>query len=165
MGRTIRVENGLLRVPNHPVIPFIEGDGIGPDIWKATRKVLDGAVAKASGGSRKIEWKEALAGEKAFEETGEWLPQTTIDLIAEHVVSIKGPLTTPVGRGIRSLNVTLRQVLDLYACVRPCRYIPGVPSPVKGAREAQCCHLPREYGRCLRRCGMGRRDSRGRRIN
>ena len=131
MGRIISFGNGRLQVPNHPVIPFIEGDGIGPDIWKATRKVLDGAVAKASGGSRQIEWKEVLAGEKAFEETGEWLPQTTIDLISEHVVAIKGPLTTPVGRGIRSLNVTLRQVLDLYACIRPCRYIPGVPSPVK----------------------------------
>ncbi len=131
MGKTISVENGRLQVPNHPVIPFIEGDGIGPDIWQATRKVLDGAVAKASGGSKQIEWKEVLAGEKAFEETGEWLPQRTIDLIAEHLVSIKGPLTTPVGRGIRSLNVTLRQVLDLYACIRPCRYIPGVPSPVK----------------------------------
>ena len=131
MGRIISFGNGRLQVPNHPVIPFIEGDGIGPDIWKATRNVLDGAVAKASGGSRQVEWKEVLAGEKAFEETGEWLPQTTIDVIAEHIVSIKGPLTTPVGRGIRSLNVTLRQVLDLYACIRPCRYIPGVPSPVK----------------------------------
>ena len=131
MGKTIRVENGRLRVPDHPVIPFIEGDGIGPDIWNATRKVLDRAVEKASGGSRKIEWTEVLAGQKAFEETGEWLPQATIDLISEHAVAIKGPLTTPVGRGIRSLNVTLRQVLDLYACIRPCRYIPGVPSPVK----------------------------------
>ena len=131
MGKRISVENGRLQVPDDPVIPFIEGDGIGPDIWKATRKVLDGAVAKASGGAKQIEWKEVLAGEKAFEETGEWLPQTTIDLISEHVVSIKGPLTTPVGRGIRSLNVTLRQKLDLYACIRPCRYIPGVPSPVK----------------------------------
>ena len=131
MGKRISVENGRLQVPDDPVIPFIEGDGIGPDIWKATRKVLDGAVAKASGGAKQIEWKEVLAGEKAFEETGEWLPQTTIDLISEHVVSIKGPLTTPVGRGIRSLNVTLRQKLDLYACIRPCRYIPGGPSPVK----------------------------------
>ena len=95
MGKTIRVENGRLDVPDYPVIPFIQGDGIGPDIWNATQKVLDGAVAKASGGSRKIEWKEVLAGEKAFEETGEWLPQATIDLISEHAVAIKGPLTTP----------------------------------------------------------------------
>ena len=131
MGKKIRVEDGRVQVLDHPVIPFIQGDGIGPDIWNATRSVLDGAVAKASGGSRRIEWKEVLAGEKAFEETGEWLPQATIDLISEHAVAIKGPLTTPIGRGIRSLNVALRQVLDLYACVRPCRYIPGVPSPVK----------------------------------
>ena len=131
MGKTISVENGRLQVPDNPVIPFIQGDGIGPDIWNATRKVLDGAVVRASGGARRIEWKEILAGEKAFEETGEWLPQETIDLIAAHAVAIKGPLTTPVGRGLRSLNVTLRQVLDLYACIRPCRYIPGVPSPVR----------------------------------
>ena len=131
MGKTISVENGRLQVPDNPVIPFIQGDGIGPDIWNATRKVLDGAVVRASGGARRIEWQEILAGEKAFEETGEWLPQETIDLIAAHAVAIKGPLTTPVGRGIRSLNVTLRQVLDLYACIRPCRYIPGVPSPVR----------------------------------
>ncbi len=131
MGKLISVENGRVRVPDDPVIPFIRGDGIGPDIWSATRKVLDGAVEKAFGGSKRIEWKEILAGEKAFEETGEWLPQATVDFIAEHAVAIKGPLTTPVGGGLRSLNVTLRQILDLYACVRPCRYIPGVPSPVK----------------------------------
>ncbi len=131
MGEIIRVVEGQLLVPDEPVIPFIEGDGIGPDIWKATKKVVDGAVERAFGGSRRIEWKEVLAGEKAFEKTQEWLPQDTIDLISQHAVAIKGPLTTPVGRGIRSLNVTLRQVLDLYACVRPCRYLPGVPSPVR----------------------------------
>ena len=131
MGEIIRVVEGQLLVPDEPVIPFIEGDGIGPDIWKTTKKVVDGAVERAFGGSRRIEWKEVLAGEKAFEKTQEWLPQDTIDLISQHAVAIKGPLTTPVGRGIRSLNVTLRQVLDLYACVRPCRYLPGVPSPVR----------------------------------
>lgn len=131
MGERIKVSKGGLLVPDHPIIPFIEGDGIGPDIWRATRAVLDGAVDRAFGGSRRIEWKEVLAGEKAFEKVGEWLPQGTVDEISEHVVAIKGPLTTPVGGGIRSLNVTLRQVLDLFACVRPCRYLRGVPSPVR----------------------------------
>ena len=135
MGEIIRVVEGQLLVPDELVIPFIEGDGIGPDIWKATKKVVDGAVERAFGGSRRIEWKEVLAGEKAFEKTQEWLPQDTIDLISQHAVAIKGPLTTPVGRGIRSLNVTLRQVLDLYACVRPCRYLPGVPSR-SGSRKS-----------------------------
>jgi isocitrate dehydrogenase len=121
---------GIL-VPDNPRIPFIEGDGIGVDIWKATKLVIDAAVEKAFSGRRKIDWIEILAGEKAKEETGKWLPEETVESIAEHVVAIKGPLTTPVGGGIRSLNVTLRQVLDLYACVRPCRYIPGVPSPVR----------------------------------
>ena len=124
-------DKGGINVPDCPVIPFIEGDGIGPDIWNATRRVLDAAVEKAYGGAKKIEWKEILAGEKALEKTGEWLPQTTLDAITEYVVAIKGPLTTPVGEGIRSLNVTLRQELDLYACVRPVRYFQGVPSPVK----------------------------------
>ncbi len=124
-------DKGGINVPDCPVIPFIEGDGIGPDIWNATRRVLDAAVEKAYGGSKKIEWKEILAGEKAVEQTGEWLPQATLDAITEYVVAIKGPLTTPVGEGIRSLNVTLRQELDLYACVRPVRYFQGVPSPVK----------------------------------
>ncbi len=125
------MEEGGLQVPDRPIIPFIEGDGIGPDIWSATQKVLDGAVSKAYAGRRRIAWKEILAGEKAKEQTGEWLPQATVDAIPEHRVAIKGPLTTPVGGGIRSLNVTLRQVLDLYACVRPCRYVAGVPSPVR----------------------------------
>jgi isocitrate dehydrogenase len=124
-------DKGGINVPDCPVIPYIEGDGIGPDIWNATYRVLDAAVDKAYGGSKKIEWKEILAGEKAVEKTGEWLPQATLDAIREYVVAIKGPLTTPVGEGIRSLNVTLRQELDLYACVRPVKYFKGVPSPVK----------------------------------
>ncbi len=123
--------NGFLDVPATPVIPFIEGDGIGPDIWAAAQKVLDAAVAKSYSGTRKIQWLEILAGEKAFEKTGEWLPQETIEALKKYVVSIKGPLTTPVGEGMRSLNVALRQVLDLYACVRPVRYYQGVVSPVK----------------------------------
>jgi len=123
--------DGVLNVPTNPVIPFIEGDGIGPDIWAAARKVLDAAIARCYGGVRKIEWLEILAGEKAFKATGEWLPQETLDALKKYVVSIKGPLTTPVGEGMRSLNVTLRQVLDLYACVRPVRYYQGVVSPVK----------------------------------
>jgi len=124
-------EEDRLTVPDRPIIPFIEGDGTGPDIWKATRLVLDGAVEKLYGGSRSIAWLEVLAGEKAYAQTGDWLPQDTLDAIQRYRVAIKGPLTTPVGGGIRSLNVTLRQVLDLYACVRPVRYYPGVPSPVK----------------------------------
>jgi isocitrate dehydrogenase len=120
-----------LEIPDRPIIPFIEGDGTGPDIWRATRRVLDGAVEKVYGGSRSIAWFEVLAGEKAYNQTGEWLPQDTLDAIQQYRVAIKGPLTTPVGGGIRSLNVTLRQVLDLYACVRPVRYYAGVPSPVK----------------------------------
>ena len=130
-GRKIEFENGQMKVPDSPLIPFIEGDGIGPDIWRATRTVIDAAVAAAYQGRRQIVWVEILAGEKAMKQTGEWLPQATVDAIAAHAVAIKGPLTTPVGGGIRSLNVTLRQVLDLYACVRPCRYIPGVPSPMR----------------------------------
>ena len=127
--------DGHLRVPQTPIIPFIEGDGIGPDIWAAARKVLDAAVAKSYGGDKAIHWLEILAGEKAFQQTGEWLPQATIDALKKYVVSIKGPLTTPVGEGMRSLNVTLRQVLDLYACVRPVRYYQGVVSPVKAPEQ------------------------------
>ena len=127
---TIKADGSLI-VPKNPIIPFIEGDGTGPDIWAAARRVLDAAVAKSYNGSRTIEWLEILAGEKAFQRTGEWLPQETIDALKKYVVSIKGPLTTPVGEGMRSLNVTLRQVLDLYACVRPVRYYQGVVSPVK----------------------------------
>ena len=122
--------NGKLNVPSHPTIPFIEGDGIGPDIWKASVRVFDAAVEKAYGGSRKIEWKEVLAGEKAFNATGSWMPEATMDAFKEYLLSIKGPLTTPVGGGIRSLNVALRQELDLYVCLRPVRYFEGTPSPM-----------------------------------
>ena len=127
----IVVENGVLNVPNNPVIPFIEGDGIGPDIWAAASRVIDAAVEKAYNGEKKIEWLEVLAGEKAFNQTGEWLPQDTLDKINEYLIAIKGPLTTPIGGGIRSLNVALRQELDLYVCLRPVRHFDGVPSPVK----------------------------------
>lgn len=127
----IVVENGVLNVPNNPVIPFIEGDGIGPDIWAAASRVIDAAVEKAYNGEKKIEWLEVLAGEKAFNQTGEWLPQDTLDKINEYLIAIKGPLTTPIGGGIRSLNVALRQELDLYVCLRPVRHFEGVPSPVK----------------------------------
>ena len=130
-AKSITAENGMLQVPEKPIIPFIEGDGIGPDIWKASVRVFDSAVEKAFGDTKKIEWLEVLAGEKAYNQTGEWLPQATLDSITEHRVAIKGPLTTPIGGGIRSLNVALRQKLDLYACVRPVRWFEGVPSPVK----------------------------------
>src|SRR6202050_5177485 len=129
-GKGIEFADGVFRVPDHPVIPFIEGDGTGRDIWKASRRVFDAAVEKAFGGKRKIEWLEVFAGEKAYRQFQEWLPQDTVDAIRDFRVAIKGPLTTPVGGGIRSLNVTLRQVLDLYACVRPVIYFQGVPSPV-----------------------------------
>jgi isocitrate dehydrogenase len=129
-GSKITISNGKINVPNDPIIPFIEGDGIGADIWAASQRVLDAAVAKAYGGDKKINWLEVYAGEKAHKKTGEWLPQATLDNIEEYLVAIKGPLTTPVGGGIRSLNVALRQKLDLYACVRPVRWFTGVPSPV-----------------------------------
>jgi isocitrate dehydrogenase len=128
---SIRVENGTWMIPDHPIIPFIEGDGVGRDIWRAARLVFDAAVEKAYGGARKVAWREVVAGEKAFQQTGSWLPQQTLDTIVEYHVAIKGPLTTPVGGGIRSLNVTLRQLLDLYVCLRPVRYYRGVPSPMK----------------------------------
>ncbi|HHY72745.1 MAG TPA: NADP-dependent isocitrate dehydrogenase [Bacillus bacterium] len=130
-GQKITVDNGVLNVPNNPVIPYIEGDGIGPDIWAASSRVLDAAVEKAYNGEKKIVWKEVLAGEKAFNQTGEWLPQETLDVIKEYIIAIKGPLTTPIGGGIRSLNVALRQELDLFTCLRPVRYFNGVPSPIK----------------------------------
>lgn len=130
-GNKITVVDGVLQVPDHPVIPFIEGDGTGPDIWAAASRVLDAAVAKAYQGKRQLVWKEVLAGEKAYNQQGEWLPQETLDTIREYIIAIKGPLTTPIGGGIRSLNVALRQELDLYTCLRPVRYFPGVPSPVK----------------------------------
>ncbi|MEK5441554.1 NADP-dependent isocitrate dehydrogenase [Fredinandcohnia sp. FSL W7-1320] len=130
-GEKITVSNGVLNVPNNPIIPFIEGDGTGPDIWAAASRVLEAAVEKAYNGEKSIVWKEVLAGEKAFNQTGEWLPEETLDLIREYIIAIKGPLTTPVGGGIRSLNVALRQELDLFTCLRPVRYFTGVPSPVK----------------------------------
>ncbi|WML45632.1 NADP-dependent isocitrate dehydrogenase [Neobacillus sp. PS3-40] len=134
-GEKITVKDGVLNVPNSPVIPFIEGDGIGPDIWAASYRVLDAAVEKAYKGERKIVWKEVLAGEKAFNQTGEWLPQETLDVINEYLIAIKGPLTTPIGGGIRSLNVALRQQLDLFVCLRPVRWFEGVPSPVKRPQD------------------------------
>lgn len=127
----ITMKDGHLNVPNEPIIPFIEGDGIGPDIWAASVRVMDAAVEKAYGGTKKIHWREVLAGEKAYKQTGSWLPDETLKVIEEHLIAIKGPLTTPVGGGIRSLNVALRQLLDLYACVRPVRYFNGVPSNSK----------------------------------
>lgn len=130
MGNSITISNGKLNVPNNPIIPFIEGDGIGVDIWTPARKVFDTAVEKIYGTERKVEWLEVLAGEKAYHETGEWLPGDTLNAVQEHLVAIKGPLTTPIGGGIRSLNVQLRQTLDLYVCLRPVRWFKGVPSPL-----------------------------------
>jgi len=134
-GERIGYEHGVLQVPNNPIIPFVEGDGTGADIWRASVRVFDAAVEKAYGGERKVAWMEVFAGEKAFTNYQDWLPQETIDAMQEFRVSIKGPLTTPVGGGIRSLNVTLRQVLDLYACIRPVRYFEGVGSPMKNPEK------------------------------
>jgi isocitrate dehydrogenase len=131
MGERIEYRDGRWVVPDQPVIPFIEGDGTGPDIWRAARRVFDAAVERTSRGRRRVEWLEVLAGEKAFKETGSWLPEATLEAIRTYRVAIKGPLTTPVGGGIRSLNVALRQLLDLYACIRPVRYFEGVPSPMR----------------------------------
>ena len=130
-GAKVAIENGKLQVPDNPILPFIEGDGTGRDIWKASVKVFDAAVEKAYGGQRKVEWMEVYAGEKAYDMFGEWLPSETIDAFKEYLVGIKGPLTTPIGGGIRSLNVALRKLLDLYVCQRPVQYVEGVPSPVK----------------------------------
>ncbi len=135
MAEKITMNNGKLNVPDHPVIPFIEGDGVGVDIWKNVQPVIDRAVEKAYGGKRKIEWKEVLAGEKAFNMTGSWLPEETLTTFRDYLIGIKGPLTTPVGGGIRSLNVALRQELDLYACVRPVRWFKGIVSPVKKPQD------------------------------
>jgi isocitrate dehydrogenase len=131
VGAKIDYRDGRWVVPDHPTIPFIEGDGTGPDIWRAASRVFDATVAKVSKGKRGVMWREVLAGEKAFNQTGSWLPEDTLNVIREHRVAIKGPLTTPVGGGIRSLNVAMRQILDLYACIRPVRYFEGVPSPMK----------------------------------
>jgi isocitrate dehydrogenase len=130
-GQPIQMKSGQLAVPDRPIVPFIEGDGTGPDIWRASQRVLDAAVAKAYGGKRQIVWKEVLAGQKSFDKSGNWLPDETLDAFRELRVGIKGPLTTPVGGGIRSLNVALRQILDLFVCLRPVRYFQGVPTPVK----------------------------------
>jgi isocitrate dehydrogenase len=130
-GARIMVRDGRLQVPDRPIIPFIEGDGTGPDIWRASVRVFDAAVAKAYGGRRKVAWMEVFAGEKAFKQEGNWLPDETVEAFREFLVGIKGPLTTPIGGGIRSLNVALRQMLDLYVCLRPVRWFKGVPSPVK----------------------------------
>ncbi|ARJ49986.1 NADP-dependent isocitrate dehydrogenase [Staphylococcus lutrae] len=132
--KIVKTESGL-QVPNQPIVPFIIGDGIGPDIWKAASRVIDAAVEKAYNGDKKIAWKEVLAGQKAYDQTGEWLPQETLDTIKEYLIAIKGPLTTPIGGGIRSLNVALRQELDLFNCLRPVRWFKGVPSPVKHPEE------------------------------
>src|SRR5687767_4188031 len=134
-GTRIGYENNRIVVPDDPIVPYIEGDGTGPDIWRATQVVLDGVVEKVYGGKKKFHWHEVYAGDKAFAKFGEYLPQETLDQLAHYRVSIKGPLSTPVGGGIRSLNVTLRQVLDLFACVRPVRYFAGVPSPMKNPEK------------------------------
>ncbi len=134
-GTPITYRDGTYSIPDTPIIPFIEGDGTGRDIWRASRKVFDAAVAQASGGKRRVAWVEMLAGEKAYKETGSWLPEATLETVKQYRVGIKGPLTTPIGGGIRSLNVALRQLLDLYACVRPVRYFDGVPSPVKRPQD------------------------------
>src|SRR5882757_1404154 len=137
-GEKITISGGKLHVPDQPIIPFIEGDGTGSDIWRASVRVFDAAVNKASGGKKKIHWHEVLAGEKAFNKTGNWLPDQTITDFKQYLVGIKGPLTTPIGGGIRSLNVALRQMLDLYVCLRPVRWFTGVPSPVK---KPQDCNM------------------------
>src|SRR5436305_12728594 len=136
-GGKISIKNGLLSVPENPIVPFIRGDGTGPDIWRASVRVFDAAVNKAYGGKRKIAWMEVLAGGKSFEKLNNWLPDDTVEAFRAYLVGIKGPLTTPVGGGIRSLNVALRQMLDLYVCLRPVRYFTGVPSPVKHPEKVE----------------------------
>jgi isocitrate dehydrogenase len=135
MAERITVSDGVLSVPDEPIIPYIEGDGTGVDIWPAAQRVLDAAVEKAYGGQKRIAWQEVLAGEKAFNATGNWLPEETVEAFRSYIVGIKGPLTTPIGGGIRSLNVALRQILDLYVCLRPVRWFTGVPSPVKNPQD------------------------------
>ena len=157
MSTAISRKNGQLVVPDDPIIPFIEGDGTGPDIWRASVRVLDAAVDKAYGGKRKIAWMEVYAGEKSFKQFNTWLPDETVEAFREYYVGIKGPLTTPVGGGIRSLNVALRQLLDLYVCLRPVRWFKGVPSPVQASRESRHGDLPREHRGHLRRHRVGGR--------
>src|SRR6202453_4080689 len=136
-GDKISIKDGVLNVPDHPVIPFIEGDGTGPDIWKASVRVFDAAIQKAYGGKKKVSWFEVYAGQTAFDKFQNWLPDDTVEAFREYLVGIKGPLTTPVGKGIRSLNVALRQLLDLYVCLRPVQYFTGVPSPVKHPEKVE----------------------------
>ncbi len=156
-GERVQASAGVFTVPDHPIIPFIEGDGTGPDIWRASVRVFDAAVEAAYGAKRKVAWMEVLAGEKAFKATGEWMPAETLEAVREFKIAIKGPLTTPVGGGIRSLNVALRQELDLYACIRPVRYFQGVGAPMKQPREARHRDLPREHrGRLLGHRVQGR---------
>jgi isocitrate dehydrogenase len=144
-GQKITISNGKLQVPDQPILPFIEGDGTGPDIWAASVRVFDASVEKAYGGKRKIEWMEVMAGEKSFNQTGNWLPEETLTAFREYLVGIKGPLTTPVGGGIRSLNVALRQELDLYACVRPGPLVQGRAFPGAPARADRHGDLPRKH--------------------
>ena len=158
-GTAITRKDGRLVVPDDPIIPFIEGDGTGPDIWRASVRVFDAAVEKAYGGKRKIAWMEVLAGEKSFKQFNNWLPDDTVEAFRDYLVGIKGPLTTPVGGGIRSLNVALRQMLDLYVCLRPVRWFKGVPSPVKHPGEGRHGDLPREHRRHLRRHRVRRRHA------
>ncbi len=150
-GRAVEFVNGKFVIPDNPIIPFIEGDGTGRDIWKASVRVVDAAVERAYGGKRRIAWYEVFAGEKAKEMFGSWLPDQTVDAFRDLRIGIKGPLTTPIGGGIRSLNVALRQILDLYSCVRPVKYYNGIPSPVKRPEAHEHRDLPREHRGCLRR--------------
>ncbi len=150
-GAKITIKDGTLRVPENPIVPFIEGDGTGADIWRASVRVMDAAVAKAYGGKRRIHWMEVYAGEKANNLFNSWLPEETVTACREYLVSIKGPLTTPVGGGIRSLNVALRQMLDLYVCLRPGPLVQGRPLPRQASREGRHGDLPREHGGHLRR--------------
>ena len=160
-GTAITKKDGRLIVPDDPIIPFIEGDGTGPDIWRASVRVLDAAVQKAYGGTKKINWFEVYAGEKSFKKFNTWLPDESVEAFRHYLVGIKGPLTTPVGGGIRSLNVALRQLLDLYVCLRPVRWYKGVPSPVKHPGEGRHGDLSREHGRHLRRHRVCRWHARG----
>src|SRR5271168_4558412 len=163
-GEAIQYAGGKFQIPDHPIIPFIEGDGTGRDIWKASQRVFDAAVEKAYGGKRSVKWYEIYAGEKAFREFGNWLPDESVNAARDLRVSIKGPLTTPVGGGIRSLNVALRQILDLYACVRPVKYYSGVPSPVRDPEKLDVviCRGNREDGYAGSECKEGTAEAKKR---